>query len=119
MITINSTFTLIAFTMLVFAESAEWIVWVAVVLAGLFLASTFPALILWISDYMVLSSAISSTLITTNAITTIVGSVVLGYLLQNYSHMSMIYLDLVCCVVSCVLFLTMVLIGLLYKRLTR
>ena len=63
MISINMTFTLIAYTLLLFSGYNDWTVWIGAGTLGFFLASTFSTLMLWVSDFMMLSSAISSVLL--------------------------------------------------------
>lgn len=102
MIVINTFTVSLTYIALLFCESNSWIIWVGSAATGFFTSSTFPSLMLWISDYVEMTSVLSAVLIFTTNVAEINGNLTLGYLLQNYTHMSLVYFTVT---VSCVTFL--------------
>ena len=110
--------TTFAFTLLIFAPSsgAQTLVWIAVALAGLAMATIYASMMVWTSRYMTITSAAGAVFLVGGSTGGMTGGALIGWLFQTHTYMWVIYMALLACIIHLALFLFMHLFARHLKR---
>ena len=118
MITTSLLVTTSAFTLLLFAprSDTQTLVWVAVALAGLAMATIYASMMVWTSRYMTITSAAGAVFLVGGSTGGMTGGALIGWLFQTQTYMWVIYMALLACLMHLALFLAMFLFTRHFKR---
>lgn len=108
---INMTLTVISLSLLLLSSVSKVIVFMGTAVAGFFISTTFPSLILWLSEYMVFTGFLGGLFMAGGSLGIIIIAPVVGYLFETYTHMWVVYISSGSALVCLCLFLVLVVLG--------
>lgn len=116
---VNSFFIILGYVMTLFCRQHEFMLWIAVPVLGFFLSSTFPQMVLWLSDYIVLTGSTNAVFFLCASLSSMSGGVIVGYLFQKYTYMSLVYFGLSSCLLATLLFIVMSILAVVYRKIEK
>lgn len=98
---------------LVTAQDA--LLWISVALIGFSIASIFASMILWTSNHMTVTGFVGAVFLVASSFGGMIGGALAGALFQQYTHLWVIYLGLIACIIEILIYIALLMFVRVYK----